>query len=296
MGLLRKIVRKIENFIYSIPFGMKGGDEIIATSNPNNVAGSEVHKKVTQTSVLQDLLNGEVTQEVEELRYETFKVEEESNNYKHIGNGVCIKIDDTEDKKKERRKKFIQENIVLDYGAIESVNITLDDDVKKQMDFPEKRLFNCTYDNECVKFRLEKYFEKVAIDLRKDNLTKLYFIDTKYNKKGVPVINALKKIMNDISSLDEDNIDTYIKKCEIISSIKTMEFTSFNASNNVPNGIYYKFLEPKFIKLEKEGDCIVLQYVWDKKEGGQLLSEKYFSPTGARKFKNKEKRSEHLTI
>ena len=91
--MLKGLLRRIKKIAYSIPFGMKAGDEMLATSNKDGSNGIVMEDKIEQNSLLNSLLRGEVTQEVEELRYETYKAEEESNNYKYIGNGVAMKID-----------------------------------------------------------------------------------------------------------------------------------------------------------------------------------------------------------
>ena len=89
------------------------------------------------------------------------------------------------------------------------------------------------------------------------------------------------------------SIKSYIKRQELLSSILSLEFTTFQATNNVPNGITYKFLNPKFNGIKDEGEYVTLEFEWDKYEGGQLLSEKYHSKTAEEKFKNKERRENY---
>lgn len=121
--MLKGLLRRIKKIAYSIPFGMKAGDEMLATSNKDGSNGIVMEDKIEQNSLLNSLLRGEVTQEVEELRYETYKAEEESNNYKYIGNGVAMKIDSSEEKKAKRRLKFTQYNRDVEYGMKESMSI-----------------------------------------------------------------------------------------------------------------------------------------------------------------------------
>lgn len=291
--MLKKIINKVKSFFYALPFGMKAGDEILATSNNNTVDGVEINKNIQQSNVLKDLLNGELTQEVEELRYEMYKTDEEANNYKYIGSGQCVKVEEDERKKTDRRKKFVQENSLIYYGFEESVNMALSAKTVKQLDCPDKRLFKCVYDNECVKFRLESYFQKVEVNLKNGISTKLYFLDNKEFRKAVPLVNALKEAKKRIKALNCDDtkmMREYISRNEILSSLKEMSFTTFNASNNVPNGISYKFINPSFKKISASGDYVVLEFTWEKYEGGQLLSEKYYSASADEKFRNKERR------
>ena len=143
--MLKNLIRKAKNLLFAIPFGMKAGDELLATSSKDDNAGSSIHKKVEQNSLLEALLRGEVTQEVEELRYETYKAEEESNNYAYVGNGQSVKIDDTEKKKANRRLKFIQLNGDVEYGLSESLKIVEDasDDYDK-IDFKRYSILHTT--------------------------------------------------------------------------------------------------------------------------------------------------------
>lgn len=295
--MLKNLIRKTKNLLFAIPFGMKAGDELLATSSKDDNVGSSIHKKVEQNSLLEALLRGEVTQEVEELRYETYKAEEESNNYAYVGNGQSVKIDDTEKKKANRRLKFIQLNGDIEYGLSESLKIVEDasDDYDK-MDFKTKKIFNITYDNPFVKFKLENYVEKIEVNLKNGVRTTFYFVDNKTHRKIVPLINALKKANNDLSSFDADDyemIKAYVSRNEILSSMKELSFTTLNPTNNVPSGISYKFINPTFDGIKEKDDVVMLSFTWEKYEGGKLLSEIYHSESAEKKFKEKAKRENY---
>ena len=292
--MLKRIIGKIKNLFLAIPFGMKAGDELLATSNKDDDTGSSMHQKISQNNLLNDLLKGEITQEVEELRYETYKAEEEANNYKYIGNGQAVKVDDSEKKKANRRLKFTQMNGDVEYGLKESLRMAecVGNDYDK-MDFKTKKIFRITYDNPCVRFKLENHVEKIDVNLKKNIETTFYFINDKTCKRSVPLINALKKIKDDLNSFDSDDngmIKGYVGKNEILSSMNELEFTTFNPSNNVPSGISYRFINPTFNGIKENGDMIMLSFTWEKYEGGKLLSEIYHSKSAEKKFKEKARR------
>ena len=298
--LLKKLKDKIYSFFYALPFAMKAGDEILTTSQTNVSDGAVAHQKVHQKGVLNDLLRGEVTQEVEELRWEMFKSEEMANNYQYVGNGQSIKIDENQKKLERRRKKFVQFNIDLDYNLAESLNM-LDGDVNSQMDYKTRKLFKIDYDNPCVRFKLENYSEKVEVNMLNENqlITKFYVIDDLTYKHNVPFVNYIKKIMMDLRSFDADDhirITSYLKRCELVSEIKSFAFTTFNATNNVPNGIEYNFSLPSLVGIEedKENGYVIINFEWRNFEGGQLLSEKLHSKTAEEKFKNKTRREGYV--
>ena len=82
---------KLLNILYSLPFGLKGADSEIFGSKTNSENGTEISQEVSDERLGRHLLKGEVTQSVEELRYKTYKVANESENYKYLGNGVAVK-------------------------------------------------------------------------------------------------------------------------------------------------------------------------------------------------------------
>ena len=90
---MNKIKKYLLNLWYGLPFGLKAADTEIMGSNNNGSDGSSIHQEVSDERVAKHLLKGEVTQEVEELRYRTYKVAGESENYEYLGNGVAVKSD-----------------------------------------------------------------------------------------------------------------------------------------------------------------------------------------------------------
>ena len=294
--MLKKLIKKLKVVFYAIPFGMKAADEMVATSNKETTDGTSIQQQIEHKSVYSDLLKGEVTQEVEELRWEMYKAEELANDYKYVGNGQAVKIEQTEEQKKNKRLKFIQYNNDIEYGLQESLKMAENVSDANKMDYKPRKLFKITYNNPCVRFKLENHFEKVSVNLKDGIKTKFYFMNDRTNKKLVPLINLLLKYKEDLTSFDGDDIisiKSYIKHQELLSSILSLEFTTFQATNNVPNGIMYKFLSPKFNDIKDEGEYVTLEFEWDKYEGGQLLSEKYHSKTAEEKFKNKERRENY---
>ena len=130
-------------------------------------------------------------------------------------------------------------------------------------------------------------------------ITKFYVIDDLTYKHNVPFVNYIKKIMMDLRSFDADDhirITSYLKRCELVSEIKSFAFTTFNATNNVPNGIEYNFSLPSLVGIEedKENGYVIINFEWRNFEGGQLLSEKFHSKTAEEKFKNKTRREGYI--
>ena len=95
--MLKKVKKIFYRFLYALPFGMKAAnDEILAqksTSDSNDVG---IHQVINQNRVVHDLIKGEVTEQVEELRYRTYLIEHESKKYKYLGDGIAVKEEKTD--------------------------------------------------------------------------------------------------------------------------------------------------------------------------------------------------------
>lgn len=291
-----KLIKKI---FYALPFGMKAADEILATSNVDVEEGSAIHKQVEKKSVWQDLINGEMTQQVEELRYETFKAEEESNNWQYIGNGVALKKNSDEKQKKNKRKKFVQYNLHQEYGLMESLSMLENEKNALKDDWKTRKIFKATYKNPCVRFKLENYVDKVKVELSdKSYKTYFYFIDDALNRELRPLVNFIKKTNAEIKKIEEsgneNKLKAYKDKNELYSELDSFGFTTINATNDVPNGIDYNFSGSRLEKIEEVDGYVVLLYTWRKFDGNVLLSERFKSKTGEEKFKNKEKRDGYI--
>ena len=293
-----RLKEKLKSFLYAIPFGMKAGDELLTTSNDMGDEGSTIQKQVEKRSVFQDLLNGELTQEVEELRYETFKAEEDANQYQYIGSGQAVKKSGDESTRKNKRKKFVQYNVVEEYGVHESLVMMEKDDDRKKDDWKERRIFKATYKNPGVRFKIENYAEKVRVDLSEDGYkTYFYFVDDVFNRAIRPLVNYLKKTKNEIEKLKEMGselcLKSYKSRNEICSELSSFCFKTINATNDVPNGIDYKFSGSVFEGIEEIDGYVVLEYSWKEFDGNILLSERFKSKTAEEKFNNKAPRENY---
>jgi hypothetical protein len=293
-----KILEKIKNIAYALPFGMKAGDELMTTSNKSVENGSSIQQKVEKKSVWNDLLNGEVTQEVEELRYEMFKAEELSNEYQYVGNGQARKKKGTDETIANKRKKFIQYNVDIEYSVKESMDLIEAYNEKGLESWKPRKVFKATYSNPFTRFRLENCVHHVKVDISEEPYkTYMYFIDDDLNRQVRPLVNLIKKTKADVERLKESGNDvqlrTYKEKSELFTELYTFGFTTLNATNDVPNGIDYHFKEPTLTDILEEDGYVVLVYSWKIFEGNVLLSERFKSKTAEEKFKNKEKRENY---
>lgn len=275
---------KIKNFLYkifySLPFGLKGADSEIMGSGGQDVKGTEISQEVSDERVGKHLIKGEVTQEVEELRYRTYAVAEKSKDYDYLGNGVSIKKEEKNDTSLERIK-FTQENGNL----CETVLDTL-----KQVGSYgiEKYRVEINY-NFFIRFKLEKYITKIDVDIdeKKGKINTVLHFNTEHNPYDAtskPFINELKKLLGIHNQYE-------IERNEIASSIKDMSFTTYKADNEDDFTSYSFINGGKFVKFEVTDYEYLMTLEWSEYIRLPLnLESKYYSKTMAEKYERKEKK------
>ena len=276
---MNKLKKILLNIWYGLPFGLKAaGDEILGSGEADQ-ARTEVNQQVTDKRVAKHLLKGEVTQEVEELRYRTYRVANESENYKYVGNGIAIK-EEKEKPKDKTRFKFSQENENICQSVLDTMNQVGKYGV-------EKYRIEIDY-NSFVRFKVEKFAKKIDVDIDEKIgkiETTLHFNTEPdpYDAASMPFINELKKLLN---------ANEYeISRNEIATSIYNLSFTTYKAYNE-DDLVNYSFIKGgKFKEFKQDGYEYLLTLEWD--EYLRLptdLESKYYSKSMAEKYAKKERK------
>jgi hypothetical protein len=281
-----KIFDKVKSILYALPFGLKAANEEILGGGDPTQEGHEISQHMQNKSVYQDLINGEVTQEVEELRYGMYKVGREADNYEYIGSGVAIKKE--KNKNKDGKIRFSQENKLVCAGVNEELKR-----VGKDYGF-ESYTMNISYDN-LVKFKLEKYATQVDVLIDGEKIkTVIHFNEfpNVYEGTSMPFINELKKLY-DLSHTE--NNEYGISRNEIASSMLTLHFTTFKATNDEPDLMSYLFVSPTFKGIEKDNGEYLLSYEWAT-YNREDLTDKFFSKEMQDKYDRKEKRKNATSV
>jgi len=283
---MNRIKKILTNLWYGLPFGLKAaGDEILGSGEADQVA-TEINQQVSDKRVAKHLLKGEVTQEVEELRYRTYRVANESENYKYLGNGVTVK-EEKERPKDKTRFKFSQEN----ENVCESVLSTINQVGKYGI---EKYRFEIDY-NSFVRFKVEKFAKKVDVDIDEKIgkiETTLHFSaePDPYDGTSMPFINEIKKLLDAKSEYE-------VSRNEIATSIYNFSFTTYKAYNE-DDLVNYSFIKGgKFKAFKQEGYEYLLTLTWDEYLRLPLdLESKYYSKSMADKYARKEKKDVALEM
>jgi len=284
---MNKLKRWALNVLYGLPFGLKAADTEIMGSNTANLDGTNVSQEVSDQRVGKHLLKGEVTQAVEELRYRTYKVSNESEKYKYLGNGVAVKEEKDEVPQERTKYKFSQENYCITETVLESLNQV----GKYGM---EKYTFEIDYDS-FVRFKVEKFATKVDVyinDVDGTIETTLHFNTqpNPYDAASMPFINEIDKLVGLTS-------EYAISKNEIASSIKNLSFSTYKASGE-ENFVNYCFINgAKFKSIKKETNEFLLTFTWNEYMRLPLnLESKYYSKEMAKKYENKERKEVDLSM
>ena len=283
---MNKIKKIFLNLWYGLPFGLKAANDEIMGGGEADQAGTEINQQVSDKRVAKHLLKGEVTQEVEELRYRTYKVANESEKYKYLGNGVAVK-EEKEKQKDKTRFKFSQDN----ENICESVLSAMNQVGKYGI---EKYRFEIDY-NTFVRFKVDKFAKSVDVDIDEKIgkvETTLHFSTEPdpYDAASMPFINELKKLLTAKSEYE-------ISRNEIATSIYNLSFTTYKAYNE-DDLVNYSFIKGgKFKEFKQKDYEYLLTLTWDEYLRLPVdLESKYYSKSMAEKYAKKEKKDVALEM
>lgn len=289
--MMKKIKSFFKRLLYALPFGLKGADtEIMGAGNVQEGNGTTINQQISDNRVAKSLLKGEVTQAVEELRYKNYKVSAESKKFDYIGNGLAVKKDL---RPKDRTKiRFTQDNKLLCSDVLEELN-----HVNNYGN--ESYTAEIGYDG-IVRFKLENFIKEMDISIDNDKDGNMLYAETTlhfeampnvYDEKSMPFINELKKL----KELYDSKAIYGIERNEIASSMISLTFVTYKASNDEPDMERFNFLMPHFLKIEESNNQFKITYKWDSAKFVNL-ADKYFSKTMFEKYKNKEKKDVDVNL
>ena len=272
--MINKLKRYFYNILYSLPFGLKAAEEeMLSQKSSVNTDNIGIHQVIQDNKLSKDLLKGEVTQQVEELRYRTYKVERESNNYEYLGDGVAI-------------KKEIKEFDVNNFHLIQEnkLNCKSINDEMKRVDTEEYSndtyTLNIVYDS-IPRFKLEKYCTYFEFDVDEYRATLIMrFITTpiKGDISSYGFIKELEHITRNVGKENDYNhinmIDFVTYKC--IGDVDCVRYTLHEIS-----------LSSISYSLDEKECYLKFNVKYFKRED---LTSKFYSKTMDEKYKNKEKK------
>lgn len=261
---------------YGLGFGMKNAEsEMLLSKNSSNSESSYV-QQIKEQNVGKDLLKGEVTQEVEDLRYSTYKVYKESNNYEYLGNGVAIK----KEKKDFNINKFsfVQRNKIFCKSVYESFDETKDEDADK---------FTLIIGYETSpRFKLERFAECLTVCGTNGNVD----ITFRFNKAYDLSSPITKMFYNELMKLEDSERGNEIYS----NNISNLCFTTYKAQGE-DDFIMYVFnnLQPKnYELLDKYVNITFTTNDFTRQD----LTEKFFSKNQQDKYEMKISKEKNISF
>lgn len=264
--MFKKIWINIVTFFHLFFRGLHQADKVAFGSKEESLnKDSSFEQQQEQDCVWNDLLKGEVTQRVKDLRYSTSHAVRESAKYQYVGNGIVQKKNIFSYKGNVLNNENYQIEIVQDNSCI-TKGVWDDNPIKEY-------LINFRGDYK-FKYNVDSYVKKIVVRKDSDNdelYMDIYFsiYPERYNNEHKFLISEIKKIFNGETRSD-------------ILNIKNVKFTTNKAFGD-DDGVEYEYKVREFIgkdtydgnyvftykvKLIKRYDLI--QLVYDEKS-----AEKY---------------------
>lgn len=298
---MRKLWLNIKIFFESLAWGMRGGDKLLTASNKENeggdIAGIEQQKEAH--NVYADLLRGEVTQEVKELRHEMYYSERKSHDYVYAGGGHAVKKNQVFDYNGNIetsdgfKVQIVQENKEDASSLIENgiynmgTNAEFDERAKGDLRLKEKRNFTIEIKRDFFpSFRLEQYATKIVVKRIDDSHVILDIY-----------VSADRRQFDNVHKL-------FLKSIEkIYMGDKRSDIVDFNELNFITSNAYgsddlkyYSYDNIKFDNIISFDGSYVLRFTADIAEDGYDLINDFFDAIADEKSKKHTPRNNATEI
>ena len=283
MKFILRLYNKIKLFWHALFWGMKGVDSLL-TSNQKTQGGSAFEvSDDAGGGVFKDILEEKVTQEVQELRYTSYKVANESKKYRYVGNGKVVKKTETQlterhgavDESDNLPIILIQDSSLICEDVLTSLNDVNNTNSKKVY-----HDYTIKVERDCMpRFRIENYVKKIVLKEADGN----YVLDlycSKYpsqfsEKKDRAFLSELKRIQ-----------DGLVRNSDMLD-FQTLSFVTTNAW-----GIddWYKFSFSDFELdniIEYDGNYVI-RLGCQASIFMENLLDKIYSESAEKKYENKE--------
>ena len=273
--MLKKVWINIVTFFHLFFKGLHQADKVAFGSKEESLnKDSSFEQQQEQDCVWNDVLKGELTQRVKDLRYSTSHAVRESVKYQYIGNGVVQKRSMFEYKGNAYNPEDYKITLVQDNSCI--TKGVLDDNPLKEYVIKFRGEYK-------FKYNLDSYGKKIVI--RKDIDTGVLYMDIyfsdyleKYNNEQKFIIYEIKKIFNGETRSD-------------ILSIKEISIVTTKAFGE-DDGVSYKINVLDFIDKAKFDGSSVFTYKVEITDRFDLIDLVY-DKKSAEKYETKAPRVEN---
>lgn len=279
---LTNLWRAIKIGFYSIPFGMKAvNDEVFTSKASINSDLSGTHTLFLKDNVATDLLRGEITQSVKDLRYSTYKVDRESTNYKYIGNGLAIKLE----------KKIDEKNINMGIRIHEITKdmVTALNDVETNHDSGNIYTVNFHYRDFPI-YQLNKmaYYLKVVKTVNR-NECMLYF-----NRYVDEFDLSKRKFISHLEKIYYDKVKSLDRVEKLFGNIDKIDFITYKCDNEY-DLIKYQISDLNICDILLNDKDIIVKIHFGNIVRDDLM-KKFYSKNQDEKYKNKVQKNKNYLL
>ena len=281
-NFFKTIYLNLRIFWHSLFVGMKSADEkTMGVTKDGNITDNSVEEHVSEEGLYADLLRGELTQEVMEMRDSNYRGYKASFDFKYIGNGNVTKKDNMASPKlnvynpEELKVVLVQDNKLIVQGIVEGSG-----DAEQEGDEVSNKndKFSLTIERDVFpRFQIEKYIRKIVV--RQGEKTKVDLYCSTYARQFMPTdslfITELKNIYeNKIKPSDTINIDS-------------IEFITDGCYGS-KDIVFFKFGDLRYESINMYDGNFVITYCAYPICDGLDLTEQYRTEEMDRKYENKE--------
>ena len=292
IGLINSVplpmINKIKHWLFTLSFhlfsGLRSADKK-AFGGKDTTGGDDsgnIEVQDEENSVLNDLLRGEVTQEVRELRHEMYYAERESHKYKYAGNGTAVKkntlyssevkeLENSEDLKiilfqyNKEDTEGLSDNLLNTDGKLTDSSIF----TKGHREFTLKLGRNFI-----PRFRIEEFTDKFVVKAADETHVIIDLYVTKYesqfNRRHKPFLNEMERIYQG-------------DKLSEVVSFDTLSFVTFKAYG-ADDLIEYHYKNVTFENIVEYKGYYVVKFLAEVSEDTTDIVEEFYDEKAAKKF------------
>lgn len=299
MKLIKKLRDRINAYWSGFFYGLKDtNDTVFTQAGIDNSVGTEIQQQVTENRVSKDLLKGEVTQQVEELRYRTYKVDRESKQFEYFSPTKAIRFDKQDSKFVKYDNSDKLELITIQPNHANTANIY---DGTKDVDFLNAKLvdgqgnvsinlghfdvenkYNIEIERDFMpRFKLETYTTRLVVKKLddEDNMILDFYVSKYPQEKDMKSIYFIKEVEKLMSGYKQSDITSMIRVSFVTSHAYGLnDMIEFRFDH-----IYYKGI------LEYDGHYI-LKFKAHAYVNGKDQTDEFYSKSMDEKYCNNEKK------
>ena len=254
-NFLKNVFLNVSILFHSLFRGMKSADEkTMGVTREGEITDNSIEEQLSEDGVYADLLKGEVTQEVMELRDSNYRVYRHANDYKYIGNGNVVKKEnmtsnnfnvfnpDNLDIHLIQFNDIVTETVYDGIKNVDNIGDVVDEIQQKNLITIERDVF--------PRFLIEKYAKKVVV--RKNNTTvkiDLYF--STYARQFTPTDSLFITELNNILNGTTRNSDTLV--------INSLEFVTSKAYG-ADDIMFFKYTDLLYKEINVYENDFVVTY------------------------------------